>query len=212
MIEAARDAGVPLMVGQLERFNPAIEAIRPLLNQTGFVEIDRLSLFPSRGLDVDVVFDVMIHDLDMLLWLLDCDVTRIDAVGVPVLSGKVDIASVRLAFENGCIANLTSSRISKEPVRKIRFFQPSAYLSVDYSEQTVEQWTVVKDSSGQHTLESERLAVIPADILTRELEHFVRAVSGKHEPLVDGAGGRRALALAEQIASKIRESTPLSIR
>ena len=133
-----------LAVGQTERFNPAVEAARPLLRDPRFIEVHRLGTFPERSLDIDVVFDLMIHDLDVVLSLVQAEVESIEAVGVPVLTGRVDIANARLRFANGCIANLTASRISRDRVRKIRFFQPAAYLSIDYAAQKVEMWRLVK--------------------------------------------------------------------
>src|SRR5436309_4439560 len=140
MISAALRAGVPLAVGHTERFNPAVAAARPMLTDPRFIEVHRLGAFPDRSLDIDVVFDLMIHDLDVLLSLVTSEVESIEAVGVPVLTGKVDIANARLRFANGCIANLTASRISRDRVRKIRFFQPAAYLSIDCAMQKVELW------------------------------------------------------------------------
>jgi predicted dehydrogenase len=128
LIAAAARANVALAVGQTERFNPAVAAARPLLSDPRFIEVHRLGTFPERSLDIDVVFDLMIHDLDVVLSLVKSDVESVEAVGVPVLTGRVDIANARLRFANGCIAHLTASRISRDRVRKIRFFQPSAYL------------------------------------------------------------------------------------
>src|SRR4051812_25371279 len=132
MIDAAAGAGVALAVGQTERFNPALAAARPLVSDPRFIEVHRLGTFPERSLDIDVVFDLMIHDLDIVLSIVQADVQSIEAVGVPVLTGRVDIANARITFTNGCIANITASRISRDRVRKIRFFQPAGYLSIDY--------------------------------------------------------------------------------
>ena len=140
MIAAAAEAGAILAVGQTERFNPAVAAARPLLSDPRFIEVHRLGTFPERSLDIDVVFDLMIHDVDIVLSLVKSEVEAIEAVGVPVLTGRVDIANARLKFANGCIANLTASRISRERVRKIRFFQPMAYVSIDYAAQKLEVW------------------------------------------------------------------------
>ena len=144
MIAAARQADVALAVGHTERFNPAVVAARPLLTAPRFIEVHRLGTFPERSLDIDVVFDLMIHDLDVVLSLVKSEAESMEAVGVPVLTGRVDIANARVRFANGCIANLTASRISRERVRKIRFFQPAAYLSIDYAAQKVELWRLVK--------------------------------------------------------------------
>ena len=133
-----------LAVGHTERYNPAVAAAMPLVTAPRFIEVHRLSAFPDRSLDIDVVFDLMIHDLDIILALVRSEVASIEAVGVPVLTPKYDIANVRLRFASGCIANITASRISRDRVRKIRFFQPDAYLSVDYASQEVEAWRLVR--------------------------------------------------------------------
>jgi predicted dehydrogenase len=142
MIDAAGDAGVVLAVGQTERFNPALNVARRFLTDPRFIEVHRLGTFPERSLDIDVVFDLMIHDLDVVLSIVSSDVASLEAVGVPVITPRVDIANVRLRFANGCIANLTASRISRDRVRKIRFFQPSSYVSIDYAAQKVERWSL----------------------------------------------------------------------
>ena len=131
----ARELGRVVQVGHLERFNPAVRAVRELLNRPMFFEVHRLSVFTPRSLDVDVVLDLMIHDLDIVLKLVGKPVREVRAVGLPVLSKKVDIANVRLEFENGCVANFTASRVSTERVRKMRFFQPHQYLSLDFARQ-----------------------------------------------------------------------------
>ena len=156
MIEAAADAGVLLAVGQTERFNPAIAAARPLLTDPRFIEVHRLGTFPERSLDIDVVFDLMIHDLDVVLSIVHSDVESLEAVGVPVITNRVDIANVRLRFANGCIANLTASRISRERVRKIRFFQPSSYVSIDYAAQKVELWRLETGAARHRRLKAVR--------------------------------------------------------
>jgi len=143
MIAASAKAGGALAVGHTERFNPAVAVARPLVANPRFIEVHRLGVFPERSLDIDVVFDLMIHDLDVVLSLVASEVDSIDAVGVPVLTGRVDIANARVRFANGCLANLTASRISRDRVRKIRFFQPSAYLSIDYAAQKVEMYRLV---------------------------------------------------------------------
>src|SRR6267143_2647766 len=153
MIAAAAGARVALAVGHTERFNPAVAAARPLLADPRFIEVHRLGTFPERSLDIDVVFDLMINDLDVVLSLVKSEVTAIEAVGVPVLTGRVDIANARLKFANGCIANLTASRISRDRVRKIRFFQPMAYLSIDYAAQRIEVWRLVKGAGPLPSIE-----------------------------------------------------------
>ena len=203
MIAAAAKAGVTLAVGQTERFNPAVVAARPLLSDPRFIEVHRLGTFPGRSLDIDVVFDLMIHDLDVVLSLVRSDVESIDAVGVPVLTGRVDIANARLRFANGCIANLTASRISRDRVRKIRFFQPAAYLSIDYAAQKVETYRLVKGSGPTPIIEGGEITVVNEEPLLRELADFVDAVASGRPPLVTGQNGRRALAVAQAIADKI---------
>jgi predicted dehydrogenase len=212
MIDAAADAGVVLAVGQTERFNPALAAARPLVTDPRFIEVHRLGTFPERSLDIDVVFDLMIHDLDVVLSLVDSDVESLEAVGVPVVTGRVDIANARLRFANGCIVNLTASRISRDRVRKIRFFQPSAYLSIDYATKKVEVYRLVTGGGptrfdaahGRPTIEGGELAVADEEPLKRELADFVDAVVSKRAPIVTGEAGRRALALAQAITDKMK--------
>ena len=206
LIAAAR-AGVVLAVGQTERFNPAVAAARPLLADPRFIEVHRLGTFPERSLDIDVVFDLMIHDLDVVLSLVPSEVESIDAVGVPVLTGRVDIANARIRFANGCIANLTASRISRERVRKIRFFQPSSYLSIDYAAQKIERWTLVKGDGPMAAIQGGEVAVANEEPLKRELADFVDAVVSRRAPTVTGAEGRRALAVAQAITDKITMAT-----
>jgi predicted dehydrogenase len=203
MIAAAKTGGAILAVGQTERFNPAVAAARPLLTDPRFIEVHRLGTFPERSLDIDVVFDLMIHDLDMLLSLVKSDVESIEAVGVPVLTGRVDIANARVRFANGCIANLTASRISRDQVRKIRFFQPMAYLSIDYAAQKVEVWRLVKGDGPMPSIDGGEIPVVNEEPLKRELADFVDAIVSKRAPGVSGEEGRRALALAQQIADKM---------
>lgn len=203
MIAAAAASGVVLAVGHTERFNPAVEAAEPLLKNPRFIEVHRLGTFPERSLDIDVVFDLMIHDLDVVLSLVKSDVESIEAVGVPVLTGRVDIANVRLRFANGCIANLTASRISRDRVRKIRFFQPAAYCSIDYAAQKVEVYRLVKGTGPMPSIEGGEMPVVTEEPLKRELLDFVEAVREGRAPRVDGAQGRRALALATEITRQM---------
>jgi predicted dehydrogenase len=203
LIAAAARAGVPLAVGHTERFNPAVDAARPLLTDPRFIEVHRLGTFPERSLDIDVVFDLMIHDLDVVLSLVRAEVESIEAVGVPVLTGRVDIANARLRFANGCIANLTASRISRDRVRKIRFFQPAAYLSIDYAAQKIEMWRLVRGAGPMPSIEGGEVPVVNEEPLKRELADFVGAVVSRRAPLVDGVQGRRALALAQQITDRM---------
>ena len=203
MIAAAADAGVVLAVGQTERFNPALAAARPLITDPRFIEVHRLGTFPERSLDIDVVFDLMIHDLDAVLSLVDSDVESLEAVGVPVVTNRVDIANARLRFANGCIVNLTASRISRDRVRKIRFFQPSAYVSIDWATQKVEVYRLVKGSGPAPSIEGGELDVVNEEPLKRELADFVDAVVAKRAPVVTGEAGRRALSVAQAIVDKM---------
>lgn len=203
MVDAAIRAGVVLAVGHTERFNPAVEAASRLLVNPRFIEVHRLGTFPERSLDIDVVFDLMIHDLDVVLSLVPAEVESIDAVGVPVLTGRIDIANARVRFANGCIANLTASRISRDRVRKIRFFQPAAYLSIDYAAQKVEMWRLTQTGEPRPSIQGGDVPVKPEEPLKRELQDFVDAVTMRRTPLVTGQQGRRALALAQQITERI---------
>ena len=202
MLAAARRSGAMLAVGHTERHNPAVAVALQLVTAPRFIEVHRLSAFPDRSLDIDVVFDLMIHDLDVILAIAGAEVTSIEAVGVPVLTSKYDIANARLRFSSGCIANITASRISKDRVRKIRFFQPDAYLSLDYASQEVEAWRLVRREP-RPGIEGGPLPVERDEPLRRELADFVRAVRTRSTPLVDGEAGRRALVLASQIADRM---------
>ena len=209
LIEAAADAGVVLAVGHTERFNPALDAARPLVTDPRFIEVHRLGTFPERSLDIDVVFDLMIHDLDVVLSLVDSDVESLEAVGVPVITNRVDIANARLRFANGCIVNLTASRISRDRVRKIRFFQPSTYVSIDYATQKVEVYRLVKGSApfdaaqGRPSIEGGEIDVPTEEPLKRELADFADAIVTRRAPRVTGEAGRRALAVAQEIVDKM---------
>ena len=199
-IAAAAGSGATLAVGHTERHNPAVTAALPLISAPRFIEVHRLASFQPRSLDIDVVFDVMIHDLDVVLACVGAEPVSIEAVGVPVLSSRIDIANARLRFGNGCIANLTASRISRDRVRKLRVFQPHALVSVDYAEQQVEIWKVKKGEDEQVGIEGGRVEVATAEPLERELDDFVRAARRGTSPRVTGADGRRALAVAQRIA------------
>ncbi|MGA2643832.1 MAG: Gfo/Idh/MocA family oxidoreductase [Candidatus Sulfotelmatobacter sp.] len=197
--------------GHLERFNPAVRATIPLLTRPMFFEVHRLSVFTPRSLDIDVVLDLMIHDLDIVLSFADSPVKEVRAVGLPILSGKVDIASVRLEFESGCVANFTASRVSTERVRKLRFFQPRQYVSVDYGRQEVLVFTVDEDGSAASipTINPQigvgKPPVTFEEPLHAELKSFLLAVQQRATPLVSLDDGRRALALALDIVAAIGE-------
>ena len=203
LLAAAARSGAMLAVGHTERFNPAVVAATPLLADPRFIEVHRLGTFPERSLDIDVVFDLMIHDLDVLLSIVHAGVESVEAVGVPVLTPRVDIANARIRFANGCIANVTASRISRDRVRKIRFFQPAAYLSIDYAAQKVEVWRLEKGAAAAPSIEGGELPVVNEEPLKRELADFVDAVRRRRSPAVTGEQGRRALSLAQQIVDRM---------
>jgi predicted dehydrogenase len=198
-------------VGHLERFNPAVRATLPLITQPMFFEVHRLSVFTPRSLDVDVVLDLMIHDLDIVLAFAKSAVKEVRAVGLPILSGKVDIANVRLEFESGCIANFTASRVSTERVRKLRFFQPRQYVSLDYGRQEVLVFTVAHDGEQAKTpsvnpqIGVAKPPVASEEPLHAELKAFLKAVRERSTPVVPLQDGRNALALALEIIAAIRD-------
>ena len=206
LIEAARSSGVKLQVGHVERFNPAILRADPLIQTPLFVEVHRLGNFSKRGTDVDVVLDLMIHDLDLVNHYVDSPVTHISAVGVPVLTSQGDIANVRLEFENGCVANLTASRVSKEKTRKFRLFQPNGYLSIDLLNHEV-SWVkkVTKKVLGYPIILPRKLKVPEKDALEEEITSFLKAVAGEAPIKVTGEDGLRALKLAITIKDEMRK-------
>lgn len=199
LVNAAERGGALLATGHTERFNPAVAKALPLISEPRFIEIHRLGTFPERSLDIDVIFDLMIHDLDLLLSVVKSEVTQIEAVGVNVLTPKADIANARLRFASGCIANVTASRISRERVRKARFFQNDAYVSIDYAAQELEVFRLMKDG-GRPIIQGGKVAVDNEEPLRRELEDFVDAVRTRRKPGVTGRDGRDALALATRVA------------
>jgi predicted dehydrogenase len=222
ILELARRHGGIVQAGHLERFNPAVTAARRHLNRPMFFEAHRLSVFTPRSLDVDVVLDLMIHDLDIVLSLVASPVREVRAVGLPVLSNKVDIANVRLEFENGCIANFTASRVSTERVRKLRFFQPHQYLSLDFARQDLLMIDVtaaagmdpvqlaalaeMAQQAGQHPSAGLSLRKVPVELgepLRLEMQAFLEAVRTRSVPVVSGEDGRAALALALEINEAI---------
>jgi len=203
LIAAAAESGATLAAGHTERYNPAVAVVLPMVSTPRFIEVHRLGVFPDRSLDIDVVFDLMIHDLDIILAMVKSEVTSIDSVGVPVLTDRFDIANARLRFATGCIANVTASRISRERVRKIRFFQPDAYISIDYAEQEVEGYRLLRREGQRPEIQGGKLPVTREEPLKRELTDFVRAVREKRKPVVTGEDGRRALVLAQAIADKM---------
>ncbi len=212
LIELARRHGRVAQAGHLERFNPAVRAALPHVTRPMFFEVHRLSVFTPRSLDVDVVMDLMIHDLDVVLSLVDSPIRDLHAVGLPVLTPKVDIANVRVEFESGCVANFTASRVSTERVRKLRFFQPQQYVSLDYSRRDVFMLTVKPVAAGQGgggfslpEIVASKPEVVSEEPLRAELRSFLEAVAGRTRPLVSLEDGRRALDLALQVRLRMEE-------
>jgi len=207
MVALAKKLGRIAQAGHLERFNPAVRATVPLITTPMFFEVHRLSVFTPRSLDVDVVLDLMIHDLDAVLSFVNSPVKEIRAAGLPILSNKVDIANARVEFESGCVANFTASRVSTERVRKLRFFQPRQYISIDYGRQDVMVFTVGADK-GEPSANPEIKVVKPAveqeEPLRAEIRSFLHSVRTRSNPVVPLEDGRRALAVALEILSQIQ--------
>jgi len=204
LIASAKKNSRILQVGHVERFNPAVLAVESIVNRPLFFEVHRLGVFTPRSLDVDVIYDLMIHDLDILLALVKEPVQEVKAVGIPVLTDKVDIAHARLEFESGAVANVTSSRVSTERVRKMRFFQQREYISLDYARRDALR-VGVKRGGPQPEFGFEKLPAPDVEPLRGELEAFIAAVKSRVAPKTDGAAGRAALQLADRVMESIRE-------
>jgi predicted dehydrogenase len=205
LVDTAAEHERILQIGHLERFNPAVAALKKIKTIPLFFEVHRLSLFSPRSLDVDVVLDLMIHDLDIVLDLAGALPEEIRAAGISILSEKVDIANVRLAFPGGCIANLTASRVSTERVRKLRLFQPHQYISLDYQKQEAVAFTV----SGNQQIGFQPLPAVKEEPLRLEVEAFLEAVGNRTRPMASGEEGLRALEVALAILDKIEEHAKL---
>ncbi|MEM6911127.1 MAG: Gfo/Idh/MocA family oxidoreductase [Verrucomicrobiota bacterium] len=202
LVDLANEKRLTLQVGHIERFNPVLQELEAHLDHPRFIEAHRLSPFPKRSLDIGVVLDLMIHDLEIILHLVRSKVASIDAVGVPVLTKREDIANARLRFENGCVANITASRISPEKLRKIRVFQENAYLSLDYQEQTGH----IFRREGLE-ISREEVAVEKDEPLKRELRSFAESVATGTQPKVSGHQGMAALELALEVTRLIEAQT-----
>jgi len=198
LIALAAKKNLILQVGHIERFNSAFDATRRIIREPKFIECHRLSPFPNRSLDVGVILDVMIHDIDIVLGLVASKIKRIDAVGINVLTPFEDIANARLTFANGCVANLTASRVSDEVMRKIRIFQENTYISLDYKEASA--WVYRKNNN---SIGKEQLPIEKEQPLQKELASFAGCVIEKKEPLVSGSVAREALGVALEIQRKI---------
>ncbi len=203
LVELARDQRLVLQVGHLERFNPAIRKLEGIIKDPKFVECHRLAPFVERGTDVDVVMDLMIHDIDVIASLVRSPVQRVDAVGVPVLTDKPDIANARITFSNGCIANVTSSRVSLKRERKIRFFQPDAYISIDYDQKRAQIYQRPGKGAGWKDIRAETIEFKEGDALADEIDSFLDAVRSRGLPLVSGEEGLRALEIASMISERL---------
>ena len=222
LVELAEMHKVVLQIGHLERFNSAIRKLVGIIREPRFIEVHRLGGFADRGTDVDVVLDLMIHDIDILLSLVPSDVSEIRAAGTPVISQSIDIANARIEFKNGCVANVTASRVSREPMRKIRIFQPDAYLSLDYKNQELVVAKRVQTAVGGGFFSSlwhssslpgmpgivvEKIKMKKEEPLQAELEAFIQAVRFGEKPIVSGREGRNALKVALQVMEQIRLHT-----
>jgi predicted dehydrogenase len=210
LLRMASRLGRVAQVGHLERFNPAVRATVPLLTRPMFFEVHRLNVFTPRSLDVDVVLDLMIHDLDVVLSFVNSPVKEVRGVGLPILSSKVDIANVRLEFDSGCVANFTASRVSTERVRKLRFFQPGQYFSLDFSRQDVLVFSVGdKEAAGTPSANPQIKVLKPPvnaeEPLHAELKTFIDSVRTRNKPVVSLEDGRRALATALDVTAAIKE-------
>jgi predicted dehydrogenase len=206
LIETAARKSRVLQVGHVERFNPVLQAVLPHLKRPQFFEAHRLGVFVPRSLDVDVVLDLMIHDLDLVLWLTGREIRDIRAVGIPVLTPRVDIANARIEFDDGCVANLTASRVSRERVRKLRFFQAHDYVSLDFHGKTLEMYSL-EERDGVREIVERTPDITPVEPLEAELAAFVSTIcGGKPSSACSGEAGRAALAVALEVVEQSRRS------
>jgi predicted dehydrogenase len=205
LIALARKKGLILQVGHIERFNSAFNATQKIIKDPKFIECHRLSSFPNRSLDVGAVLDIMIHDIDIVLGLVNSPLERVESVGINVLTDREDIANARLTFENGCIANLTASRVSDEAMRKIRIFQPNTYISLDYKNAEACVYRKLENK-----ITKERLPIEKEQPLQKELASFVDCLINRKEPLVTGEVAKEALAVALTIQDQIWQKSKTS--
>ncbi len=206
LVSLAEEKEAVLQVGHIERFNPATDVLVEAVKAPRFIEVHRLGSFSPRSLDVDVVLDLMVHDLDIVLALDGSEPTQIEAVGVPVLTPRVDIANARLRFASGLIANLTASRVSVEKIRKFRVFAPRTYVSADFTAREAQVFRLDPSGGGLPQIVSEKRGAPEQEPLRRQLEAFLVAVRDRSRPIVPGSDGRRALALAHRILARMAES------
>lgn len=213
LIAIAEEKSLILQVGHLERFNPAVQAMEPFLTQPLFIESNRISVFKSRGVDVDVVLDLMIHDIDIILNIIKSPLSHIHTVGAPVATATTDIANARLIFENGATANVTVSRISRTNIRKMRIFQPGSYINVDFANRKVMTIKLKEElmASGMPKQDIEITAFTDGDALKSEIIHFIGNVRNRTRPSVSGHEGRRALAVAHEVMAQIKQHQELEV-
>jgi predicted dehydrogenase len=206
MIALAEGRRLTLQVGHIERFNPAFVELQKRVTKPRFFEAHRMGIFTPRSLDIDVVMDLMVHELDIIAALVRQDAVKIEAVGIPILTPKIDLANARVEFADGCVANITASRVSGERLRKLRVFQPNEYYSLDYAEQSVGMCKLIPHpGSPRPEIVAAPLEIVKREPLLAEIEAFVAAVQDRTTPLVTGSDGRRALALAVEVLNRIRE-------
>lgn len=213
LIAIAEEKSLILQVGHLERFNPAVQAMEPFLTQPLFIESNRISVFKNRGVDVDVVLDLMIHDIDIILNIVKSPISHIHTVGAPVATATTDIANARLIFENGATANVTVSRISRTNIRKMRIFQPGSYINVDFANRKIMTIQLKEElmASGMPKQDIEITAFSDGDALKSEIIHFIDNVRNRTRPSVSGHEGRRALAVAHEVMSQIKQHQELEV-
>jgi predicted dehydrogenase len=209
LIERAKEHEAVLQIGHIERFNPAVMKMESLISRPLFIESHRLNFFTNRSTDVDVVLDLMIHDLDIILHIVNSDIKDIDAIGMPVIHDKVDIANVRIIFSNGTVANLTASRVSSESLRVLRVFQPDSHISVDYGKRkiTVTRLNSEKNLAGSSPIVHREEEFPSSDPLADQLSSFVESIRKGTEPKVSGAEGMKALAVSLSIIEQITRKT-----
>jgi predicted dehydrogenase len=206
MIRASESRNLVLQTGHIERFNPAFAALRRRIERPRFFEAHRMGVFSPRSLDIDVVMDLMVHELDIIATLVESEVVKIEAVGIPILTPKIDLANARLEFAGGCVANITASRVAGERLRKLRVFQPNEYYSLDYAEQQVTALKLIPPNApgALPIIAAESLQIEKREPLLAEIESFITAVQSQTAPEVGGADGRRALALAIKVLDQIK--------
>jgi len=207
LIALARKKNLILQIGHLERFNPAFRAVEGIVKNPLFIESHRLNSFQERGTEIDVILDIMIHDLDLILTLVNDEIKDIHSVGIPVISAMIDIANARLEFKNGCVVNITASRISDKGMRKIRIFQPDAYLSIDFATQEASVYRKIEEPGKIPYIASEKLVTEPKDTLAEEINSFLTSVKHHSPPLVSGEAAARALKVALEIVNQLRIDT-----